>query len=34
MLKSEYELSIDYITPTKEKNGTRLFIFIYLKTMF
>ena len=25
---------VKYITPTEKKNETRLFIFIYLKTMF
>ena len=30
----KYNDYIEEITPTKEKNGTRLFIFIHSKTMF
>jgi hypothetical protein len=29
-----YKQNLIYITPTEKKNETRLFIFIYLKTMF
>jgi hypothetical protein len=30
----ELQSKFDCITPTEKKNKTRLFIFIYLKTMF
>jgi len=33
-LKNSNNTTIDDITPTEKKNETRLFIFIYLKTMF